>query len=336
MLKCIRGSFGLRYLEFKNRLDRGEEFSVYLLEGEDAYFRENALSLLKERFISEPEVNAANFDGADFDAAELLSSLTAYPFMSRKRLTLIREFYPKPDFIKKWLKGFSENPPSDALFIISNEKPCETLKKFKSLCVVDCGKADANLIARWIKARCAAGGVFIDDKCAKTLGEYCLYDMSRVENETDKLIAFAGEGGTLGIEDIDANVSRGSEYKVYEMTEAIGKRKFADALEIVRDLLLKGETPQRLLGTLYNYFRRLLHVAIAEGSLSEIAERLGVKEYAARKIAEQSKMFKKRALKSAVDVLADSDYRIKSGMAEENEQFFIALFKIMTDNGSAC
>ena len=92
----------------------------------------------------------------------------------------------------------------------------------------------------------------------------------------------------------------------------------------------KGEPAQRLLSYIYNYFRRLLHVAISDMTDSEIAKSFNVKEYAVTKMKQQAKLFKKRALKNAVDV--DADYKIKSGLADGEDYPYLTIFKIMTEN----
>ena len=65
--------------------------------------------------------------------------------------------------------------------------------------------------------------------------------------------------------------------------------------------------------------------------LEPIAKAFGVKEFAIRKMKEQASMFRKKALKSAVDMLSDSDYKIKYGLADGDGRAYLALFKIMTD-----
>ena len=97
-------------------------------------------------------------------------------------------------------------------------------------------------------------------------------------------------------------------------------------------MLGKGETSQRILVAVYNYFRRLLHVAISDMSASDVAVSLGIKEFAVRKAKEQSEKFKKRSLKNTVDLLCDADYKIKSGLIDADESMWLTVFKIMTDN----
>ncbi len=322
----------MKFTEFKNALEGGKDFSVVQIAGEDAFFRERAATLLKNRFVTEPVVNAASFDGGSFSMQELLSSLSAYPFMSEKRLTLIREFYPKAETLKKDLKKYLENPSADSLFLIVNEKPCEALNKFKSVEQVDCGKADLSVIVRWIRGRAGEDGVSIDGETAGLIAEFCQSDMTRIKCETEKLIDYLGEKGTITRELVEENVNKSSEYKIYEMTDCIAKKNFDVAMEIITDMLGKGEPPQKLLVSVYNYFRKLLMVAISDMSPATTGSLLGMKEYAVKKTKEQAARFKMRSLKKAVDELSEADYRIKSGRGEADELMWLTVFKIMTES----
>ncbi len=320
----------MKYTEFKNGLESGQESPVYLFEGEDVFFRERGLTLLKDKFLSNPELNLVCCE-SDVGFSELMSSLEGYPFMSPKRMTVIKEFYPKQEFFKKGFKDYLENPHATSMLVILNEKPTESLKKFPSVTLVECKKADKGLIVRWIKGECGKEEVAIDGQTAGLIAEFCSFDMTRVEGETKKLISYVGRGGQILEKDVSDMVARSTEYKVYELTDYIGKRKFDKALEVVFDMLSKGDAPQRILTSLYNYFRKLLHVAITEKTVSELMSVLGAAEYTVRKLKEQSKMFKKRAIKSAVDYLTDVDYKIKSGKMNADEGMWISLFRIITD-----
>lgn len=320
----------MKYTEFKNSLENGEIYPVYLFEGEDAYFRERGLNLLKNKLVSEPALNFVSL-GADISLGELLTSLEGFLFLSEKRLTALREFYPKNDMFKGGLKEYLENPSSTSILVVLNEKSCEPLKKYSCVCVVECSKQDVSLLIRWIKAECGKAGVIIDGETAKLLAEYCSADMTRIETETNKLIAYVGENGVINKDALDQMVVRDTEYKIYELTEYIGKNKFDMALSVIKDMLSKGETMQRIIVYTYNYYRRLLLAAISNKTSAELGNAFGIKEYAAKKVIEQSKMFKKRSLKAAVDALTDADYRTKSGLNDGEEIAWLTIFKIMTE-----
>jgi DNA polymerase III delta subunit len=214
---------------------------------------------------------------------------------------------------------------------IINEKPCEPLKKISGINVVDCNRADASVLVRWIKAECSKNFVDIDGETAKMLAEYCSLDMTRIENETLKLCFYVGEQSTVTKEDVEQMVTRDSEYKIYEMTDHIANRRFDKALAIIKDMLNKGESSQMIIVSVYNYFRKLLHASISGQKINELMQSFGMAEYPTKKIMQQASKFKKRALKGAVDALTDADFRIKSGRNEADVMMWLTVFKIMTD-----
>ena len=320
----------MRFNELKNSLDGGEIFSVYLLEGEDAYFRGRALDLLKNTLVTEPYLNVATFDGEGAVSGEAIASLSSMPILSERRMTVIKEFYPKADGIKGGVRAFLENPNKGAVLVIVNEKPCDALKKFSSVCVVTCDTADVSLIVRWIKATAGNAGVSVSGEVCSKIAEYCLSDMTRVKTETEKLIAYAGNGGEITEDAVNLLVYRDAEYKIYEMTDYIAKKKFDLAVSVIFDMLGKGETSGRIISAIYNYFRRLLFIAISDKPNAETAALLGIKEFAVKKAKEQASAFKVRALKNAVDRLSDADFMTKSGRADIDDSLWINLFEIMT------
>lgn len=320
----------MRFNELKKSLDGGEKYSAYLVEGEDGYFRSRAVELLKTAFVTEPYLNAATFDGETVAGGEVIASLTSIPILSENRMTVIKEFYPKADALKGGLSDFLENPVKGSVLVIVNEKTSETLKKFKSVCVVSCGAADTALISRWIKATAQNAGVTVSVYVCEKIAEYCLSDMTRVKNETEKLIAYAGANGEITEDAVELLVYRDAEYKIYEMTDYIAKRKFDLAISVINDMLDKGETSGRILSSVYNYFRRILFAAIGGKSDAELASLLGIKEFAVKKTREQAAAFKIRALKKTVDRLGDADLAIKSGKVSADDVMWLNLFEIMT------
>ncbi len=321
----------MKYLDFKKEVENGKSYSIYLFEGEDAFFRERGLSLVKSKFVTEPELNVAIFEGDKLVEKDVVASLNQYPFLSPNRLTVIREFYPKKNGLSPGLKQFFDNPVQQSILAIVNEKPSLDLPTYKNVASVNCGKSDTATIARWIEHSCGSAGVDIDRFTAQTIAEYCSLDMSRVQNETEKLIAYCLDKKEITLNDVDELVTRDVEYKIYELTDFIAKREFDKALAVIDDMLSKGETMQRILISVYNYFRRLLHVAISNQSIIELAETLKIKEAGVKRLKGQSKQFTKRALKKAVDLLTDTDYLIKSGAADADNRIWLSIFSIMVE-----
>ncbi|PWM72823.1 MAG: DNA polymerase III subunit delta [Bacillota bacterium] len=321
----------MKFTQLKKYLAEGNAAPVYLVCGEDAYFREKSVEYLKRRFVTEPQLNAAVFDGDAVLSSpeEFFAAAYAYPFMSEKRMVTVKEFYPKADFYSRRLKEYLENPAAETVLVIDNARPCDTLKKAENIVVIDCEKGEGDVLCKWIVAECAKNGVSVRRAEAEKIAEYSLRDMTKISGEVAKLVAFAGEGGEVRAEDVENLVVKDTEYQIYELTECVGRKNVAGALKILKDMSAKGEPPQRLLVSLYNYFRRLLHISLSPLSDAELAKALGVKEYAVKKSRELTKSFRKKDLKRATDLLAAGDYAAKSGKTDFDSALTNALFEIL-------
>ena len=314
----------MRFSDFKRELESGIEYGVYLFYGEETFFSRRGLSLLKRKFVTEENINFAAFNGEEEDG--VISSIYMLPFMSEKRVTCAYEFYPSGQALEK-LADFIKSPEGGVLIIINS-------KEYKPLIIegvaqVECKKASKYDVARWIKAECAKFSVRAEGG-AELLADYCKCDMLRVETETAKLIAYVGEGGAVTEEAVKELVVKDAEYEIYKMTDYIAKKKFDDAIKVVHDMLNKGETPVRLISSIYRYFRRLLHIKISDLSDEELMKALSFSPYPFKLAKEQAKSFSPKALKRAVDLLFDSETEVKNGNVGADDRLFISVFTIMT------
>ncbi len=324
----------LKFPEFSNMLNENKISPIYLFEGEDAYFRAKAIESLKSKLVTEPDLNYASFNGEGLAVSELTASLECYPFLGGTRLTVVKEFYPDKKGLEL-LKPFLENPLQNSILAIVNVKEGESLKKYSSVCVVSCKKLDQGFLTRFVKSQFEKNGVSIELECARLIVDYCLSDMAKISNEIEKLSSYALETKTVTVKDVKLLIAKDMEYEIFAMTECIGKKNVAQALSIINDMLAKGEPPQRIIFSVYNYFRRLLHVAISNKEPTELARLIGIKgkyaDYILQKTKAQAKMFTPKALKKAVDMLTDIDYKSKSGLITDYEGMWLSLFKIMVE-----
>ncbi len=320
----------MKFSEFKNRIHEGEDQRICLFEGEDAYFGESGLRLLRDKFVFDLDFDFNDLGTAQSDLSGLKDSLAVFPLLSPKRITCIREFYPKAEQLKGDLREFFEKPPQNCLLVIINTKECEQIKKFSEVTVIDCKKEDRINVARWIKGYLKELEVEIELETALLFADFCLCEMTRIKKECDKLACYAGKGGRIEKSDLELMISAESEYKIYDLTDCIAKKQFDKAIKIIKEMLDKGEPHQKILVGIYNYFRRLLHVSLSDKSALETGNLLKIKEYAVKKTIQQAKMFSPKSLKSAVDMLSNADYYIKSGTKNAEEQMWITVFSIMT------
>lgn len=320
------------FTEFKRKIDGGDADYIYLFEGEEVFLKENAIVALKDKFVAFADLDFVSVDGEDLSIEGILPLVTAFPFMSQKRLVVIREFYPKADVIKGALKDVFTNPSPSTIIAIINSKPHDQLKKQKSVTLVDCRRQTPAVIVKWIKREFLNKSVDIDPDLALKIAEYSLMDMTKIDNEIKKISAYIGNASVVTADDVEAVVSKDSVYHIYKMTDYIGQRNFNKAILIMEELLSSGEAPQKLFSSIYYYYRQIFHVALSpEVSDKELASMLGTMEFVISKIKKQIKYFKLKSLKKAVDTLSELDFQAKSGGVGIDSALMLGVFKIMTE-----
>lgn len=292
----------MKYVDFRKFTDENGAQPVYLFEGIEGYFREKGEALLKERFLRESTLDYVSFDGATLKGDKLVAladAVNSFPFVSEKRIVKVTEFYPTEKDYETYLKGLFETPATHSILLIVNTGKGKTgsavLAKKPNVTYVDCARADEETIKKWIYVTCKRKGVYADGITCGKLAAYCVFDMARIAKETEKLLAYCEEKNAQRLTDeiVDEVVYPDSEYKIYELANAISKKNYTQYMKILTELGGKGFDELSLLSSLVSNFRNLYEVSKARGSNAEIATTLSMTEYAVRKNREQAAKFPK-------------------------------------------
>ena len=312
----------MKYVEFKKFTDDNGARPIYLFEGEEVYFREKGEALLKSRFLQEPTLDFVAFDGNALKGDKmraLLEALSCFPFVSEKRVVRVTDFYPTEKEYDTYLKPLFENPPADGMLIILNSAKGKlgtaTLAKKPNVTFVDCSRSDEETIKKWIYITCKRAGVYADGITCGKLATYCVFDMSRISKETEKLLGYCEATGRERLTDeiVDALVYPDTEYKIFELTDALARKNYSAYMRIVNDLSTRGYNETALLSSLVGYFKKLYDTANCKGSDREVALALGMKEFVVKKHREQAAKFSKEGLLALYESVYSAISGIKCG-----------------------
>lgn len=322
----------MKFTELKDDIKNGAR-PIYLLEGEDAYFRLKAEEQILSAFSEMPELNFSSYDGAQYKGAnlsDLVSALLSYPFMAEKRIVKITDFYPSEADYEKYLKATFENMPDTAILIIVNPSAGKgaELKRKKCVTYIDCGKADEEAVTKWAYITLKRAGVTADVEACDAIAKYCLCDMARVAFETEKIIALK-KGERLTRADVDGLVYKDADYRIYEMTDAVSKKNYAKFAEISADLLTKGFDENAQIAALASYFRKLLITLTSDESDLTLGKAMKTKEYAVAKNRERARAIGKERLISVTDGLYELSASIKNGAITAYGAYVAACAKLL-------
>lgn len=312
----------MKYVDFRKFTDENGAQPIYLFEGEEGYFREKGEALLLSRYLKDKTLDYASFDGGTLKGDKLKSFVDAancFPFLSEKRFVRATEFYPSEKDFDFYLSSLFENPPTDAVILIVNtgkgKAGTAQLSKKPNVTYVDCGRADEESVKKWIYVTCKRAGVYADGVTCGKIADYCVCDMSRVAKETEKLLAYCEERGETRITDatVDEAVYPDSEYKIYELANALSRKNYSAYMKILNELSSKGFDELSLLNSLCYYFKGLYEASLARGNDREAAAALGVKEYALKKSREQAAKFPKGEILRCYEDVYGAICGVKSG-----------------------
>ncbi len=324
----------MKFSEWKsyfNESNASDRLFVVVIDGEDAYLRASALETLRKKLnFSFEDLNAVSY-GEETRFDDILAACRVLPFLDVRRLVTVKN-YPLekyPAALEK-LQEYCRNPVKETLLVLSFDGARPFLKTlFESGAVeVDCRKLDLPILIKWISAVCQRAGKRISAVAAQTICEYCLRDMSRIDSETRKLIAYE-TGEEITLEDVHLLVNRDVEFQVYDLANAVALKQTDRALQIVETLLADRQDASMLVGSVYGTFRRMFYVSVSQLSQKELGSFLKVKDYAIVKARESAQNFKPIALKKALDLCAAADFDLKSGRLRAEDALRVLVLQLL-------
>ncbi len=327
----------MKYTELKNSIEEGAK-SVYLLQGDDAYFRMKGEEQIKAAFLEMPELNFTSFDGESLKGAGLSALVAAvknYPFMAERRVIKVTEFYPSDAEFERYLKPlFDDFPPSSVLIIVNTGAgKGADLKRKRAVTFIDCNKADVITVSKWVYVTMKRAGVGISAAASECVAEYCLCDMSRVAVEVQKLIDYKREG-EVAQEEVDALIYKDADYRIYELTNAAARRDYTKFCLIADELVSKAGDEMYVLNGLFNYFKNVLTALTVEGSDAEIATLLKMKEYGVKKNREAGESLGEKRLVATVEYIYGRISGVKRGLVTPQNALSLVENYIFFDGGA--
>ena len=319
--------------------------SIQLLYGEEKYLLETKLKKMKKEFGE--LIKGINFILIDeSNVSEIISDIETPAFGYEKKLIIARDTglfkkekkttkakdtdtEPKKQntFVDKLAKYIVDNQnlfSNDVTLIFVEEEPEKNalykaiekigeVEEFESLKL-------PQLVDNIIKIS-SAYKVKIDKDTAKYFIECCGTNMQDLINEIRKLIEYAGTDGIITKEAIDKLSIKQIESVIFDLTDNLGKRDIEKSLEVLNNLLYAKEPIQKILITLYNHFKKLYIVKIAERSGKDLATAMNLKPnqmFLTTKYKMQAKYFKEQELRMILQELTDLDANYKMGTIDLN------------------
>ena len=301
---------------------------VYLLFGEDEYLRNEYLKKIKKTFGDmQLGINYIAID--ETNVMQIISDIETPAFGFEKKLIIAKDtglFKKKNNFSDKVAIYLEENVANlqdvELVFVdqeVEKNKLYNTIQKIGK--VEEFKEQKMPQLITKVKSISKAYNVEIQENIAQYFIECVGTNMSDIINELRKLIEYAGNGGKIQKEDIDSLCIKKSESIIFDLTDNLGKKKIAESIEVLHNLIYAKEPVQRILVMLYNHFKKLYIIKLALEENKNIAQSLKLKQnqaFLVNKYTMQAKYFDKNELRNLLEELIKLDSSSKKGGIDIN------------------
>jgi DNA polymerase-3 subunit delta len=288
---------------------------VYLLTGSDRPKRSVALRRLRDRFGPDSVEHLSAHSSPGPDAVASANALGLFGDSGGRAVVV--------DSVEIWRKAdvdalaeYLEDPtPGTVLVLVADElkkdSPLEKLAAAKGEVLRYDIPKGAKLFT-WTSAQFKEFGVRADGDAARALVEIVGEDPVALAAEVSKIAAWA-DGDAVGRREVEQLATPGREAAAWAVTDAWGARDLPGLIEAC-ELALEKKDPFLIAVNLASHVGKVRAAqALAEEGLAvrDVASRLRMKEFPARKALQQAERYSRAELDAALVRLAELDAAIK-------------------------
>ncbi|MEC3907951.1 DNA polymerase III subunit delta [Tamlana sp. 2201CG12-4] len=302
-------------------IKNGKLKPIYFLMGEEPYYIDKISDFIESTVLTEAEkgFNQMLLYGRDITVEDIVSNAKRYPMMAEHQVVIVKEAQDLSRTIEKLAK-YAENPqPTTVLVINYKYKKIDKRKALyktikKNGVVYESKKLYENQVADWIRRVLSPKQYSITPKAAQMLVEFLGTDLSKINNELEKLQIILPQGTQISPEHIEENIGISKDYNNFELRKAIGERNTVKAHKIVNYF---AENPKDnpmvvTVSLLFNFFSQLLHFhGLKDKSPRSVASALKVNPYFVNEYIVAAKNFPMRKVSLIVSALREFDVKSK-------------------------
>ena len=314
-----------------------DSLGLVLMYGTENYMIDGAVSMLKKVCLGEgaEDMDMAVIDtrtGDKFDISRLEELVSMPPWMSPKRLIVVKQSGLPNRELSDRDTAVLENPPSSTVVVFFEENVDSRKKVFKTFLqfgtVASMSGFEDSELTGWISNRFGKEDLRIGFEAANSMSSRCSGNMMELVNEINKVSLYCQNKGytevTLDIVELCCPADLSG--KIFDIMDACGVGRADVALGTLDKLIQNKEPLARIRASVVGHIKALI-MAKEAGSQSVLVDRTGMNEYRAKKLCQQARSFDMKDLVKLYLAAADSDSEFKHGLIDERHSLEIVLVK---------
>ncbi len=315
---------------------------IYFLMGEEAYYIDKISDYIENNILAEEEkgFNQMILYGRDVTIEDIIANAKRFPMMSEKQVVIVKEAQDLSRNIEK-LAAYAENPqPSTVLVICYKYKTIDKRKKLAKTvaemgCLFESKRLYENQVSEWISSNLRDKGYQIEPKAGHMLVEFLGTNLSKIDNELDKLALVLEPGSVISASHIEENIGISKDFNNFELRKAIGDKELVKANQIIQYFSQNPKSnPLVMTISLLNSFftQLLLYHGLKDKGKINVAKTLRINPYFVAEYQRAARNYPMRKVAQVIAMLREADLKSKGVGASNLAQGDILkelLFKIM-------
>ncbi len=315
---------------------------IYFLMGEESYYIDKISDYIENNILAEEEkgFNQMILYGRDVSIEDIVANAKRFPMMADKQVVIVKEAQDLSRTIEK-LAAYAENPqPTTVLVICYKYKTIDKRKKLAKTvaevgCLFESKRLYDNQVSDWISSTLKDKGFQIEPKAAHMLVEFLGTNLSKIDNELDKLAVILEPGSVITASHIEQNIGISKDFNNFELRKAIGDKELVKANQIIQYFAQNPKSnPLVMTISLLNSFftQLLLYHGLRDKGKINVAKMLRINPYFVNEYQRAARNYPMRKVAQVIAGLREADLKSKGVGASNLAQGDILkelLFKIM-------
>jgi DNA polymerase III subunit gamma/tau len=269
------------------------------------------VEITEGRSLDVLEIDGASNNGVE-QVRELRETCKYAPANSPFKIYIIDEVHMLSTAAFNALLKTLEEPPAHVKFMFATTDPEKVLPTILSRCQrFDLRRIPAALIVKHLAHIAKLEKVKIDESALHAIARGADGGMRDAESTLDQLISFCGD--KIEEADVLSMFGLAAQNQILGLSKAALTGEIQTALGLLNELAQNGKDLGRLLADLLNHFRNLLIFQVSRGDLNL----LEVSEAEVAMLKEQSALASTESLTRILEVLADSELRLRDATSKK-------------------
>jgi len=299
---------------------------IYVIAGEEESLLNAECEKLLGRLIEPQQRPTGLFDAdpAQVQACDILDELRTAPFLTDKRVVLVKGAEKFVSENRRLLERYFDNPCPTGVFVLTvnnwdaRTKLAKKLSRIGKLISVTQPKS-WQLPGRLIRYAADAHDKKLDKNAAELLIELTGDNLPRLYSEIDKLALFVDAEKTITARNVESLIGRNRLFNAFAVIDAVTVGNVAKAIDRLRNMFAEDKSAgYKVVGAFAFHFRRMFSAKVLlEKGLrpAEIANRLRIWSNKDAFFLQLRKLSLKQ-LGENLQRLAKMDFQIKTGQTK--------------------